>query len=160
VKKVERPAKYPYPRGSNVKNDGWEPFIPNFLLKEWVIGAVFIIAFVLWISFNPVTLGLPANPSDTTFIPMPDWYFYFLYQFLKYFPGSDIAIGIVLVPLVAVLLFMLVPWLDASESRRPIKRKVGTLAMILTLILAIWLTNEATVQHLAELAKTAAPIVK
>lgn len=157
MKTEKRVPKVPRPRGSCVKKDGYEPFFPNFLLKEWVIGAVFLIAFFLWIIFNPVTLGPQANPSDTSFIPMPDWYFYFLYQFLKYFPGSDIVIGILLVPLISVILFMLVPWLDASASRRPIKRKLGSLAMILTILLAIWLTNEAAVQHLAEIAHTVVP---
>ncbi len=157
MKMDKRVQRFPMPRGSCLKNEGYEPFFPNFLLKEWIIGAVFLVAFFLWIVFNPVTLGPQANPNDTSFIPMPDWYFYFLYQFLKYFPGSDIAVGIVLVPLISVLLFLLVPWLDASPSRRPIKKKLASAAMLLTLLFAIWLTNEATVQHLAEIAHTAVP---
>src|ERR1700732_3158330 len=90
---------------------GTEPFWPNFLLKEWIVGAVFLVAFMVWIYYNPVDLTARANPDDTSFIPIPDWYFLFLYQLLKYFPGSVLAVGTVAVPAVATMALMLVPWM-------------------------------------------------
>ncbi|GMA48704.1 menaquinol-cytochrome c reductase cytochrome b/c subunit [Alicyclobacillus contaminans] len=132
-------------------NPGTEPFFPNFLLKEWIVGSVFLLAFMLWVVFNPVDLGDRANPDDTSFIPVPDWYFLFLYQILKYYPGSDIVVGTVLVPMVASLLLVFAPWLDTSKARHPFQRPLATSAMMLTTLLTIWLTNEAAVQHKAEL---------
>ena len=46
---------------------GTEPFFPNFLLKEWIVGALFLVAFMLWIVFNPVELTDVANPSDSSY---------------------------------------------------------------------------------------------
>ena len=105
---------------------------------------------MLWIVFNPVDLGDKANPDDTSFIPVPDWYFLFLYQTLKYYPGSNIVVGTVLVPMVASLLLLFTPWLDTSKTRHPYKRPLATGAMVLTTLLTIWLTNEAAVQHQPE----------
>lgn len=134
------------------QNPGTEPFFPNFLLKEWIVGAVFLTAFMLWVVFNPMTLGDRANPDDTSFIPVPDWYFLFLYQILKYYPGSDIVFGTVLVPFIGSCLLIFAPWLDTSKDRHPFKRPLATWGMVLTTFIVIWLTNEAAVQHQAEVA--------
>jgi menaquinol-cytochrome c reductase cytochrome b/c subunit len=147
----ERIPGTPRYRHHHLKNPGTEPFFPNFLLKEWIAGSVFLLAFVLWIVFNPVDLGDKANPQDTSFIPVPDWYFLFLFQLLKYFPGADEIFATALVPGVAALLLMFAPWLDRKKTRHPFKRTMATSAMILMTLMSIWLTNEATVQHAAEL---------
>ncbi|QSO45708.1 menaquinol-cytochrome c reductase cytochrome b/c subunit [Alicyclobacillus mengziensis] len=148
----ERIPGTPRYRQHLLKNPGTEPFFPNFLLKEWIAGAVFLSAFMLWVVFNPVVLGSKANPDDTSFIPVPDWYFLFLYQILKYYPGSDIVFGTVLVPMIGALLLIFTPWLDTSKQRHPYKRPLATLSMVLMTFLTIWLTNEAAVQHKAEVA--------
>jgi menaquinol-cytochrome c reductase cytochrome b/c subunit len=149
----ERIPGTPRYRHHHLKNPGTEPFFPNFLLKEWIAGSVFLLAFMLWIVFNPVDLGAKANPDDTSFIPVPDWYFLFLYQILKYYPGSDVVVGTVLVPMIGSLLLIFAPWLDTTKTRHPYKRPLATGAMVLTTFITIWLTNEAAVQHTAEVAQ-------
>jgi menaquinol-cytochrome c reductase cytochrome b/c subunit len=47
-------------------------------------------------------------------------------------------------------LLLFAPWLDTSKARHPYKRPLATGAMVLTTLLTIWLTNEAAVQHQAE----------
>lgn len=147
----ERIPGTPRYRHHHLMNPGTEPFIPNFLLKEWIVGSVFLLAFVLWIVFNPVDLGTKANPDDTSFIPVPDWYFLFLYQILKYFPGNFEVWGTVIMPLIGAVLLLSAPWLDVRKTRHPYKRPIATLSMVLTIFVTIWLTNEAAVQHEAEL---------
>ncbi|MCY0901197.1 MAG: c-type cytochrome [Firmicutes bacterium] len=131
-------------------SDGREPFFPNFLLKEWIVGSIFLVGFMLWIIFNPVELGPKADPMDSSFIPVPDWYFLFLYQLLKYF-GPYLLFPAVLIPMVATLLLMFVPWLDTRRSRRPFRRPFATGAMVLSVFMMIWLTSEAWNQHLYEI---------
>jgi menaquinol-cytochrome c reductase cytochrome b/c subunit len=41
--------------------------------------------------------------------------------------------------------------LSPNNTRHPYKRPLATLSMVLVTFLTIWLTNEATVQHLAEI---------
>ncbi|UOF89703.1 c-type cytochrome [Fodinisporobacter ferrooxydans] len=130
---------------------GTEPFFPNFLLKEWIMGAVVLAGFIIWVIYNPVDLTPRANPDDSNFIPVPDWYFLFLYQLLKYFPGSVEVVGTVAVPLVSFLALLLVPWLDIKKNRRPGKR-LATLSMVVAVVFMIWLTREAQVAYHMELA--------
>src|SRR5699024_8581302 len=61
-----------------------ESFWPDFLLKEWMTGAVFLIAYLCLTVAHPSPLERVADPSDTGYKPLPDWYFLFLYQILKY----------------------------------------------------------------------------
>ncbi|MGZ4030982.1 MAG: c-type cytochrome [Tumebacillaceae bacterium] len=131
---------------------GFEPFFPNFLLKEWIVGSLFLVAFILWIIFNPVELTDMANPSDTSFIPVPDWYFLFLYELLKYFTGQWVWVGTFVLPGVAATLLILAPWLDTSKARHPWKRPVATASMVLTLLLMIQQTYEAHAIHEEALA--------
>ncbi len=132
--------------------DGREPFFPNFLLKEWVIGAMFIVGFLIWVLLNHVGLGDKANPNDSSYIPVPDWYFLFLYQALKYFPGSAILFGALYIPLIVTLMLVFLPWIDWNKSRRPFKRPLATGSMVLVIIMMSWLTAEAWAQHQAEMA--------
>ncbi len=136
--------------------DGREPFFPNFLLKEWIIGAMFIVGFLIWVLLNKVGLGSIANPNDSSYIPVPDWYFLFLYQALKYYPGNGEVFGAFLVPVIVTLLLIFLPWIDWSKNRRPFKRPLATASMVLVIIMMSWLTAEAWAQHQAEVGGSAA----
>ena len=53
-------------------------------------------------------LGAPADPSVPYSAARPEWYFLFLFQFLKFFPGESEAIGALYIPgLIMLLLFMM-----------------------------------------------------
>ncbi|BCJ85413.1 menaquinol-cytochrome c reductase cytochrome b/c subunit [Effusibacillus dendaii] len=153
-----------YRRPKDMPTSGTEPFFPNFLLKEWIVGSVILVAFILWIIFNPVELTAVADPADTSFIPVPDWYFLFLYQLLKYIPGEIIWLGTVVIPGIAFTLLLLAPWLDRRKARHPMKRPIATWGMVIAMVFMGWLTYEARMQHEEALAKNppkpAAPQVK
>jgi menaquinol-cytochrome c reductase cytochrome b/c subunit len=119
-----------------------EAFIPNFLLKEWMVGVVVLVGILALVMSDPAPLGYPADPTNTAFIPMPDWYFLFLYQFLKYPYTSDhyIIFGTVLVPGIAFLGLMLAPFLDLSPERRFYRRPVTSALMIVALVAMGYLT--------------------
>jgi menaquinol-cytochrome c reductase cytochrome b/c subunit len=152
VRKVQRtniPQDYSaYPGKS-------EAFIPNFLLKEWMVGAVVLVGFMVLVMSHPSPLGYPADPTNTSFIPMPDWYFLFLYQFLKYdyVTQSLVMFGAVLVPGVAFGGLLLAPWLDRGQDRRWYKRPVASGIMLLTLVSMIYLTYIAWTHYEHELEK-------
>lgn len=120
-----------------------EAFIPNFLLKEWMVGSVVLLAFLVLTIAEPAPLGYPADPTNAAFIPMPDWYFLFLYQFLKYpyASGDYVAFGIIGVPGVAFGALLLAPFLDTGKERRFTKRPVATALMILSLFSLFYLTK-------------------
>ncbi|TQR35252.1 cytochrome C oxidase Cbb3 [Lysinibacillus sphaericus] len=125
-----------------------EAFWPNFLLKEWMVGAVFLIAYLILTVAHPSPLEGPADPTRA-YIPLPDWYFLFLYQLLKYSyaSGPYNVIGTVIIPGLAFGALLLMPFLDKSPERRPSKRPLPTAFMLLTLAAMFYLTWEAVANH-------------
>jgi mono/diheme cytochrome c family protein len=59
----------------------------------------------------------PADPTSSDYVPRPDWYFFGLFQLLKYFPGKLEVIGALVIPGVVMTLLALLPWLDRGRSR-------------------------------------------
>lgn len=122
-----------------------EAFWPNFLLKEWLVGSVFLVGFLTATIVAPTPLEGVANPSDASYLPLPDWYFLFLYQLLKYqFAAGDyVLLGILVLPGIAFGALFLAPFLDSGPGRRPQQRPIAVSMMILALAGTIWLTYES-----------------
>jgi ubiquinol-cytochrome c reductase cytochrome b subunit len=80
-----------------------------------------------------VPLERLADPTDTTYIPRPDWYFLFLFQSLKFFDGPLAIVGSVILPSFAVLALLLVPFVDRTQVMRVTRRTVafGVVALAL-----------------------------
>ncbi|WP_054949638.1 menaquinol-cytochrome c reductase cytochrome b/c subunit [Numidum massiliense] len=126
-----------------------EAFFPDFLLREWMVGVVFLVGFMALVLTEPAPLGNIADPTNTGFIPMPDWYFMFLYQLLKYEWSSGVLtpIGTLVIPGVAFTAMILAPWLDRGKERRPSKRPVAVGSMLIALVAVFYLTWAAVDQH-------------
>jgi menaquinol-cytochrome c reductase cytochrome b/c subunit len=76
-----------------------------------------------------------ADPGTTNFGPRPDWYFYFLFYLLRIFKWPDsVLLGTVIVPTIALMLLLALPFLDVSRERRPLRRPVAMVAAVLTII--------------------------
>lgn len=119
-----------------------EAFIPNFLLKEWMVAAVCLVGILVLVMSEPAPLGYPADPTNTQFIPMPDWYFLFLYQLLKYpyTSGDYVLLGALAVPGIMFGGLMLAPFLDTGKERRFYKRPIASSLMMLALVACTYLT--------------------
>jgi menaquinol-cytochrome c reductase cytochrome b/c subunit len=135
-----------------------EQFIPNFLLKEWLVGSVVMVGFMCLVLSEAAPLGYPADPNNTGFIPMPDWYFLFLYQVLKYpyFSGNYVVLGTLGVSGVAFGALLLAPFLDTGKERRFYRRPIASLLMIVSLIATIYLTNVSWAHYELELKEKGA----
>ncbi|MEK5231502.1 c-type cytochrome [Lysinibacillus sp. FSL K6-0232] len=125
-----------------------EAFWPNFLLKEWMVGAVFLIGYLLLTVAHPSPLEGPADPTRA-YTPLPDWYFLFMYQLLKYSfaSGPYNVIGAIVMPGLAFGALLLMPFLDKGPERRPSKRPLPTAFMLLTLAAMFYLTWESVANH-------------
>ncbi|WP_442601080.1 c-type cytochrome [Paenibacillus sp. KN14-4R] len=118
-----------------------EAFIPNFLLKEWMVAVVALVGVLCLVMSDPAPLGYPANPTATV-IPMPDWYFLFMYQLLKYpyASGDFVVVGTMLVPGIMFGALMLAPFLDTGKERRFYRRPIASSIMLVTLAAVTYLT--------------------
>lgn len=151
--RVAKPTKVHIPVDYSGYPGKSEAFIPNFLLKEWMVGSVFLVGILVLVMAHPAPLGYPADPTNTGFIPMPDWYFLFLYQLLKYPYTSDefIVLGTVGIPGIAFTALLLVPFLDRSPERRFYRRPVTSAMMLLSIAAIVYLTNVSWAHYQHEL---------
>ena len=152
--KVRANGPKPAPKDYSEFPGRTEPFFPNFLLKEWMVAVVVLVGFMTLVMAEEPPLEKMADPNDTSYIPVPDWYFLFLYQLLKFkwASGPFVVIGTVVIPGIAFTALLLAPWLDRSKERRPLKRPVATGLMVLTLVAMVILTWEAVDEHEKQMA--------
>lgn len=126
-----------------------EPFWPNFLLKEWMVAAVALTAYLILTVSHPSPLTDKADPTNTSFTPLPDWYFLFLYQLLKYpwASGDWVLLGTLVLPGLMFGGLMLAPFLDRGPERRWTRRPVSSGLMFVGLITIVYLTWAAMDEH-------------
>lgn len=109
-------------------------FYPQQAFKDTAaIFAAFMVLFVMAVAVR-VPLERLADPTDTSYIPRPDWYFLFLFQTLKFFDGPLAVVGSVVLPGLAVLALMLVPFVDRGKVLRVTRRTVAFGAAALALL--------------------------
>ena len=77
----------------------------------------------------------PADAGTTSFVPRPDWYFYFLFYLLRIFKWPDsVLLGTIGIPNIALVLLLAMPFVDRRAERRPLKRPVALVAAILAVL--------------------------
>lgn len=101
-------------------------FFPDLLFKDAVVALLVFLALVALAYFVGAPLEEQANPGDTNYTPRPEWYFLFLFQLLKYFPGSLEVIGVFVLPTVTMILLFALPFLDKGPKRHFLDRPIIT----------------------------------
>ncbi|HEV3334222.1 MAG TPA: cytochrome b N-terminal domain-containing protein [Bryobacteraceae bacterium] len=106
-------------------------FYPEQVFKDTVaIFIGFVILFTMAVAVR-VPLEQLADPTDTAYIPRPEWYFLFLFQTLKLFTGPLEVVGSIVLPGVAVLTLILVPFIDRGQMMRVTKRTFAAAVVVL-----------------------------
>jgi menaquinol-cytochrome c reductase cytochrome b/c subunit len=147
--RVQRTNKPNIPKDYSDFPGKTELFLPDFLLKEWMVAAVVLVGFLILTIAHPSPLEVKADPTDTAYTPLPDWYFLFLYQLLKfkYTSGDWVVLGTVVVPGLAFGALTLAPWLDRGPDRRFYKRPIASTLMFLSLAAVFYLTWASVSAH-------------
>ena len=88
---------------------------------------------------DPGLLGVlyaeEADPGTTSFVPRPDWYFYFLFYLLRIFEWPDsVILGTIGIPTIALILLFALPFLDRRPERRLLRRPVAIVAVGVTAV--------------------------
>ncbi len=100
------------------------PFFPDILFKDAVAALAVFLILVALAYFLGAPLEPRADPSDTSYTPRPEWYFLFLFQLLKYFPGNLEVLGVILLPTLAILALLALPFLDRGPKRNFRSRRI------------------------------------
>jgi menaquinol-cytochrome c reductase cytochrome b/c subunit len=136
---------------ADVKKRG-KPFYPYAMFHDTVMSLVVVSVIVglasiwKWTSFGPHHDGThqgllgpeytaPADPGTTSFVPRPDWYFYFLFYLLRIFKWPEtVFLGTVGVPNILLVLLLALPFIDLRRERRLSRRPVAVVAAVLTVL--------------------------
>lgn len=94
---------------------GGQKFYPKQLYRDF--SAVFLTFLCLFLAacFLDVPLERMADATDTSYVPRPEWYFLFLFQLLKLFPGQLELIATLVLPSLATLALFLLPFLRRTH---------------------------------------------
>jgi quinol---cytochrome c reductase cytochrome c subunit, bacillus type len=126
---------------STLKSEG-EPFFPYAVTHDAVMACI-VMAVIIFLSLLfGAELGPKADPTTTTYVPRPDWYFFFLFEVLrvmrnvpKFTPMATIG-----VPTICMILLFLLPFYDRGRERRIERRPIALAAGITTIAAMAYLT--------------------
>ena len=126
---------------SALKNEG-EPFFPYAVWHDGVMACIVMAVIIFFSLLFGAELGPKADPTTTTYVPRPDWYFFFLFEVLrvmrnvpKFTPMATIG-----VPTICMILLFLLPFYDRSPERRIERRPIALAAGITTIAAMAYLT--------------------
>ncbi len=128
---------------SILKNQG-KPFFPYAVAKDSIMAVIVMIVIIFLSLMFGAELGPKADPTTTTYVPRPEWYFFFLFEVLrvmknvpKFTPMATIG-----VPTICMILLFLLPFYDRSPERRIERRPVALVAGLVTIFAIAYLTYE------------------
>ena len=126
---------------SQLKNEG-EPFFPYTVAHDGTMAVIVMVVIIFLALMFGAELGPKADPTTTTYVPRPDWYFFFLFEVLrvmrnvpKFTPMATIG-----VPTICMILLFLLPFYDRSAERRIERRPIAFAAGVATIAAMAYLT--------------------
>jgi quinol-cytochrome oxidoreductase complex cytochrome b subunit len=108
-------------------NNRAREFYPYYLSEILIVifltlGIVFVLAMLF-----PPSIGREIN-FIAAYQPKPEWYFLWLYQMVKYFPGKWAFVGTIIIPLFTITSLFYIPFIDCGTIRT---RRIVTVWFIL-----------------------------
>jgi menaquinol-cytochrome c reductase cytochrome b/c subunit len=131
----------------DVQSEG-KPFFPFAIFHDTVMSLVVVCVIItlacVWYFTSGEEAGDSgilgpryadeADPGTTSFVPRPDWYFYFLFYLLRIFKWPDsVVLGTVGIPTIALILLLVLPFIDRRRERRLVRRPVAVVGALLVI---------------------------
>jgi len=138
---VNKHQKEEYLREYSILKSQGKPFFPYAVAKDAIMACVVLAVIITLSLVLGAELGSKANPTTTTYVPRPEWYFFFLFEVLRVVkPPSLVPLATIGIPTIAMILLFLLPFYDRGPERRPERRPVATLAGLATIGAIAYLT--------------------
>ena len=130
-----------YLREYSLMKAAGKPFFPYAVAKDSVMACVVLVAIIAMSILFGAELGPKADPTTTTYVPRPEWYFFFLFEVLRVIkPAVLTPLATIGVPTLCMILLIILPFIDRGPERRPERRPIATLAGIFTIVAMGYLT--------------------
>jgi menaquinol-cytochrome c reductase cytochrome b/c subunit len=138
---MNRAEQEAYLREYEVMKKKGKPFFPYAVLKDSVMMMIVALVIVAMSLILGAEQGPKADPTTTTYVPRPEWYFFFLFELLRVIkPPELVPLATIGIPTLCMVLLLLLPFYDRNPERRIDRRPVALTAGILTIIAMAYLT--------------------
>jgi len=118
-----------------------KPFFPYAVAKDSVMMVIVMAVIITMSIVLGAELGPKADPTTTTYVPRPEWYFFFLFEVLRVIkPPEWVPFATIGVPTLCMVMLFLLPFIDRGPERRPERRPIATLSGILVMVAMGYLT--------------------
>lgn len=110
------------------------PYFPYQLMRDVIVMLLVLATLAALALALGAPLQAPADPASD-FEARPEWYFLFLYQLLQFFEGPLVFIGTTVLPALAALFLIGIPFFDkklrkGAEGGPPTLVKLGYLGLL------------------------------
>jgi menaquinol-cytochrome c reductase cytochrome b/c subunit len=138
---VNRAEKERYLREYDVLKKKGKPFFPYAVLKDSTMAFIVLLVVAAMALVLGAEQGPKADPTTTSYVPRPEWYFFFLFELLRVLkPPALVPVATIIIPTIAMVLLLLLPFYDRGAERRPERRPIATTAGLLTIVAMAYLT--------------------
>jgi hypothetical protein len=142
------PRKAEFARYKQDVKERGKPFFPYAMFHDTVMSLVVVAVIIglacIWYFTSgeePGDSGVlgprytaEADPGTISFVPRPDWYFFFLFYLLRIFKWPEsVVLGTVGIPTIALILLIAVPFIDRRRERRLLRRPVAVMASLIVI---------------------------
>jgi menaquinol-cytochrome c reductase cytochrome b/c subunit len=118
-----------------------KPFFPYAVAKDSAMFFIVVMVIVVLSIVLGAEQGPKADPTTTSYVPRPEWYFFFLFELLRVIkPPELVPLATIIIPTLCMVLLLLLPFYDRNPERRPERRPVATTAGIMVIIAMAYLT--------------------
>src|SRR5437660_4868141 len=128
-----------------LKNQG-KPFFPYAVFKDGAMACIVMAVIITMSIVLGAELGPKADPTTTTYVPRPEWYFFFLFELLRVIkPPAIVFIATIGIPTVLMVLMVLIPFIDRNPVRHPARRPVAMLTFVTIFAAMTYLSIEGAI---------------
>jgi quinol-cytochrome oxidoreductase complex cytochrome b subunit len=118
-----------------------KPFFPYAVAKDSLMACVVMLTIILMSLIFGAELGPKADPTTTTYVPRPEWYFFFLFELLRVIkPSVLVPLATIGAPTICMILLFLLPFIDRGPERRIEKRPIALTFGIFVIAAMAYLT--------------------
>jgi quinol-cytochrome oxidoreductase complex cytochrome b subunit len=138
---MNRAEKEQYLRDYALLKAKGKPFFPYAVAKDSLMACVVMLTIILMSLIFGAELGPKADPTTTTYVPRPEWYFFFLFELLRIIkPPVLVPVATIGVPTVCMVLLFALPFIDRGPERRIERRPIALTFGIFVIAAMAYLT--------------------
>ena len=138
--------KEEYLREYEILKKKGKSFFPYAIMKDTVMMLIVAGVLVAMSIIMGAEQGPKADPTTTTYVPRPEWYFFYLFELLRVIkPPALVPVATIGIPTICMVLLLLLPFYDRGPERVPWRRPIATITGIMVIIAMALLTFKGAV---------------